>query len=219
MSAHLQRAIDKLMEELIGLSAKVEENLKQAVQAVEDLNAELARQVIDKDEEIDQKEMDIEEECLKIFALHQPVAIDLRYLVAVLKINNDLERIGDLAQNIAKTALRILAKQRIVKPIDFREIYDRVRHMVQKSLDAIVGLDLESARDVLQADNEVDDLNRKLYFKIMEDIKKDPLHVEVLSQYTHIARHLERIADHATNIAEDVIYLISGEIARHGRKL
>jgi len=219
MSAHLQRAIDKLMEELIGLSAKVEENLKLAVQSVEELDLDLARQVMEKDEAIDAKEMDIEEECLKIFALHQPVAIDLRYLVAVLKINNDLERIGDLAQNIAKTTRRILSKPEVVKPIDFQELYIRVRHMLKKSLDSIVNLDLESAREVLKADNEVDELNRDHYFKVMEDIKKDPQHVEVLIQYVHVARHLERIADHTTNIAEDVIYLISGEIARHGREV
>ena len=216
MSAHLQRAIDKLMEELIGLSAKVEESLKKAMQSLEERDVELARQVIEEDEAIDQKEIDIEEECLKIFALHQPVAIDLRYLVAVLKINNDLERIGDLAQNISKHAIRIVSHPVVIKPVDLQEIYDEVRLMVKQSLDAIVNMDIDAAGGVMNKDNEVDRLNRELYHKILDQIKENTSEAEILLQYIHIIRHLERIADHATNIAEDVIYLISGQIVRHG---
>ncbi len=217
MPRHLQRAIDKLMEELHGLSAWVEENVKRAIQALEERDGDLARRVKKEDEAIDKKEMEIEEECLKIFALHQPVAIDLRYLVAILKITNDLERIGDLALNIAKAVIRIVENPLIIKHRDFRSIYSKVREMVKMSIDALVKLDLKTAQDVLEADNEVDRLNRLLYNEVIEDIKKTPQYVEVLIQYIHIVRHLERIADHATNISEDVIYLISGEIARHGQ--
>ncbi len=215
MPTHLQRAIIKLMEELMALSAKVEESVKRAVQSVEENDAELARKVIEEDEIIDQKEIDIEEECLKIFALHQPVAIDLRYLVAVLKINNDLERIGDLAQNIAKHTLRILDKPMLKKPFDFREMYGHVQSMLKKSLDAIVNLDAQAAYEVLKEDDEVDRLHRQMAREVIKKVEKDPDDADTLIHYMNIARHLERIADHTTNISEDIIYLIKGEIVRH----
>jgi len=218
MSAHLQRAIDQLMQQLIGLSAKVEENVKRAVQSLEEKDTELAQQVIEDDKEIDKREIDLEEECLKIFALHQPVAIDLRYLVAVLKINNDLERIGDLAQNISRHSIRILSNPLHIKSpgFDLMGLYYNVQVMLKKSLDAIVNLDADTARDILKADDEVDRKHRAIAREVIEEIKKNPDNADVTIHFLHIARHLERIADHATNIAEDVIYLIDGEIVRHG---
>jgi phosphate transport system protein len=216
MSAHLQRAIDKLMKEVVALSAKVEESVKRAVLAIEEGDAELARKVIDDDEIIDRKEIDIEEECLKIFALHQPVAIDLRYLVAVMKINNDLERIGDLAQNIAWHVIDIMENPLMEKPADLRGIYKHVQSMLKRSLDAIVKLDVDAAREILDEDDEVDRMHFRLSEEILEEIKKHPDRAATLVQYIHIVRHLERIADHTTNIAEDIIYLINGEIVRHG---
>ena len=217
MSAHLQRAIDGLMEQLIGLSAKVEESVKRAVQSVEESDEELARRVIKEDRIIDQKEIDIEEECLKILALHQPVAIDLRFLIAVLKINNDLERIGDLAQNISKHSIRILEKPMLEKPFHFQEIYRHVRSMLKKSLDSIVNMDADAAHEVLKEDDEVDRLHRQMAREAVRKVEKEADKADTLIHYMHIARHLERIADHATNIAEDIIYLIKGEIVRHGK--
>lgn len=219
MSAHLQRAIDNLMEQLVGLSAKVEENVKRAVQSLDEEDAALARSVIKEDEFIDQREIDIEEECLKIFALHQPVAIDLRYLVAVLKINNDLERIGDLALNISKNTLKILEKPVLKNPADLEDIYNHVQAMLKRSLDAIVNLDAGAADEVLAEDDEVDRLHRELSAEVLEAIKKNPDKADTLIRYIHIVRYLERIADHTTNIAEDIIYLIKGEIIRHGSGL
>lgn len=218
MSTHLQRAIDRLMELLVALSAKVEDNVKRAVQSLEDNDIELARRVIKDDQEIDKREIDIEEECLKIFALHQPVAVDLRYIVAVLKINNDLERIGDLAQNISHHTIRILKQPVLVKPpeLDLIELYNNVQAMLKKSLDAIVRLEKTVANDILKADDEVDRIHKEYAREVLNQIRKTPEKAEVLLQFLHIARHLERIADHATNIAEDIIYLIDGEIIRHG---
>lgn len=219
MPLHLQRAIDILMELLISLSALVEESVKRAMQSLEEGNSQLAQQVIDDDKIIDQKEIDIEEECLKILALHQPVAKDLRFLVAVLKINNDLERIGDLAQNICKHATRILNKPLLEKNFDrsVLEIYNKVLPMLKDSLDSIVNLDADTANKILLADNEVDRLHRGFAQEMVEEIKKNPDKIETLIHYLHIARHLERIADHTTNIAEDIIYLTKGEIVRHGK--
>jgi phosphate transport system protein len=216
---HLHRAIDKLTEQLIALSALVEESVKRAVQSLEEGSSQLAHQVIEDDKIIDNKEIDIEEECLKIFALHQPVARDLRFLVAVLKINNDLERIGDLAQNICKHAIRILNKPLIEKNFNrsILEIYNKVLPMLKDSLDSIVNLDADTANRILIADDEVDRLHRGFAQEMVEEIKKNPDKIETLIHYLHIARHLERIADHTTNIAEDIIYLTTGEIVRHGK--
>jgi phosphate transport system protein len=219
MSMHLRRAIDQLMEQLISLSALVEDSVKQAVQSLEEGNSQLAHQVIEDDKIIDHKEIDIEEECLKILALHQPVAKDLRFLVAVLKINNDLERIGDLAQNISKHSIRILNKPLIENTFNrsILDIYNKVLVMLKDSLDSIVNLDADTANKILSADNEVDRLHRGFAQEMVEEIKKDPDKIETFIHYLHIARHLERIADHTTNIAEDIIYLTKGEIVRHGK--
>lgn len=219
MPAHLQRAIDRLMKQLIGLSAKVEESVSRAVQSLDEGDAELARKVIKEDEIIDRREIDIEEECLKIFALHQPVAIDLRYLVAVLKINNDLERIGDLAQNISGHTLRILENPVLEKPANLQEIYMHVQSMLKRSLDSIVNLDADAAHEILKEDDEVDHMHHQLSAEVLEAIKKHPGQAGTLIQYIHVIRHLERIADHTTNIAEDIIYLVKGEIIRHGTEL
>jgi phosphate transport system protein len=195
--------------------------VKRSIHSLEENNIELARQVIKDDKEIDKREIDIEEECLKILALHQPVAIDLRYIVAVLKINNDLERIGDLAQNISQNVTRILDAPVNMRTqhCDLQKIYNNAREMLKNSLDAIVNLDADTAEKVLKADDEVDRLNREFAREVIEEVKKNPEKAYVLHQYINISRHLERIADHATNIAEDVIYLVNGEIIRHGVKL
>ncbi len=221
MPVHLQRAISQLMKLLVALSAKVEENVKRVIHALEENNIQMARDVIKDDKEIDSREIAIEEECLKILALHQPVARDLRYLVAVLKINNDLERIGDLAQNISYHVIHILSRPVLIKParLDILGIYQKVQSMLKKSLDSIVNLEVNSAYDVLKGDDEVDHLQREFEVALIELIKQDPADADILIQYIHIARHLERIADHATNVAEDIIYLINGEIVRHGTKI
>jgi len=217
MPIHLKKAINRLMEQLIALSASVEDSVKQAVRSLEEKNIQLAEQVIKNDEEIDKRELDIEEECLKIFALHQPVAIDLRYLVAVLKINNDLERIGDLASNISRHSIKILSNPIPIRSSHFhiQEMYNHVQPMLKKSLDAIVNLDVDTAHEILKADDEVDHMHKDIAKKVIEEIQNNSDHADILLYYLHIARHLERIADHATNIAEDVIYLIKGEIVRH----
>jgi phosphate transport system protein len=219
MSAHLERAINNLLKQLSALSARAEESVRKAFQALDENNADLARKVILEDEIIDKQEIDIEEECLKIFALHQPVAIDLRYLVAVMKINNDLERIGDLAVNISWHTLDILSEPLLKKPVDFKQMCRLTQSMLKRSLDSLVNLDITTAHAILKEDDEVDQMNAELSAEIIEEIKKNPQKANVLVLYIHIARHLERIADHATNIAEDIIYLTSGEIIRHGKSI
>jgi phosphate transport system protein len=215
MRIRLQRDIDKLKKRIVRLGALVEERFHMAVRAIECKNSDLARKVIDGDIDIDQAEVDVEEECLKILALHQPVADHLRYIVAVLKMNNDLERIGDLAVNIAQRATIITEDYGYQIPFDYFTMAQRTGEMLQKSLDALVNRDMRLAYQVCAEDDDVDFMKNMMQKQFAEEVRKDPDNVESLIDLFLISRHLERIADHCTNIAEDVIYMISGQIHRH----
>lgn len=215
MSIHLQIEIDKLKKELLALSAIVEENVYHAVRALQERDADLARQVIESDGDIDQREVDIEEECQKILALHQPVANDLRYVITVLKVNAELERIGDATVNIAERVAFLVTEEPLDFPFDFPTMGQKARTMLHKSLDALIYLDPPMAYAVIRADDEVDNMNREIYGLTETCICKDPAHVRTYIHLLGISHHLERIADHASNIAEDVIYLSEGVIIRH----
>ncbi len=215
MPHHLQREIEKLKKKILSLCASVEENVRMAVKSIEDRDAALAERVVGQDPEIDQSEVDLEEDCLKILALHQPVAIDLRFIIAVLKINNDLERIGDPAVNIAERAQFLSTQPRIAVPFDLEALAEKTQDMLQKSLDSLVSLNAALARDVCRTDDEVDEINRRMYDLVKDAIRAHPEQLDILIPYLSVSRYLERIADHATNIAEDVIYMIEGVITRH----
>jgi phosphate transport system protein len=218
MGRHLEKEIDKLKRKALGLSALVEEMVHKALASVESADLGLADQVVESDSRIDELEVDVEEECLKILALHQPVAIDLRYIVGVLKLNNDLERIADLAVNIAEQTRPLAAAGGRGLPANIRAMARSVETMLGGSLDALVNLDANAAWAVCAADDEVDSLHRKQYALITTEIQNDPSKTEMLIHYLSVSRYLERIADHATNIAEDVVYLVAGDIVRHGGK-
>jgi len=215
MTSHIARETEKLKRRLLTLSADVEETYLLAVRALEERDEELAKQVAGSDDRIDRQEVDIEEECLKVLALHQPVANDLRFIVSVMKINNDLERIGDMAVNIAERALDLMAAEPMEIPFEFAEMSQKVYAMVKKSLDSLVKLDLQEAHEVIALDDEVDALHHKSYAMVIERIRQQPDNIEALISYLVVSRYLERIADLATNIAEDVHYLIEGDIVRH----
>jgi phosphate transport system protein len=215
MTQHMQRELEKLKKMILALSAVVEESVQQAGLSLEKMDIPLAEVVIDNDEQIDQMEVDLEEECLKILALYQPVAIDLRFIISVLKINNDLERIADLAVNIAERTLALAEEPRIPVPFDFAEMARKVQTMLKKSLDALVNMDTRLALQVCDLDDEVDALHKKTYVLVKEQIRENPDALNALVHYLSVSRHLERIADLATNIAEDVVYMIEGEIVRH----
>jgi phosphate transport system protein len=215
MPQHLQREIEKLKKKILSLGAAVEDDVKMAVQSIENRNPFLAERVIAMDREIDQAEIDLEEDCLKILALYQPVAIDLRFIIAVMKINNDLERIGDLAVNLAERAQFLSSQASIAIPFDLEALAEKTQGMLKKSLDSLVNLNAPLAREVCRTDDEVDEINRKMYDQVKDAIRAHPDHLDILIPYLSVSRYLERIADHATNIAEDVIYMIEGVIARH----
>lgn len=211
----LGRKIEKLKKQILAIGAQVEEHVRLSVKAIELANPQMAAEVIDGDEEIDQAEVDLEEECLEIMALHQPVASDLRFIVAVLKINNDLERIGDLAVNIAETAVFVGARSRRELPFDFSPMAEKTQIMLKKSLDAFVNMDEKLAYEVCAADDEVDYMKHVVHDQFERKIQSCSGDLEALVHLFLVSRHLERIADHATNIAEDVIYMVTGEIHRH----
>jgi len=215
MAKHLQREIENLKKRLLALGASVETSVRDATLSIEKRDADLAQKIINDDIDIDNTEVEIEEDCLKILALHQPVAIDLRFIVAVLKINNDLERIGDLAVNIAERAIFLAGQPKINILIDLVDMVHNAQSMLKKTLDALINHDAELAHKVCASDDIVDGMNRQMYLKVQETIVKNPEQISTLIHLLSVSRHLERIADHATNIAEDVIYMIEGQITRH----
>jgi len=217
MMGHLQRELEKLKKRILALGAAVEGRVQASVRAVERLDAEKAKWVVDADHEIDETEVEVEEECLKLLALYQPVAVDLRFIACVIKINNDLERIGDEAVNIAR---RVLDMVRDAGPgdqcsFDVRSLGEKSLAMLQQSLDALVHLDTDLAYRVLATDDDVDSLYWQSARGLIEEMKAGPGRVEFLLSQVFVARHLERIGDHATNIAEEVIHLVQGEVIRH----
>lgn len=215
MPKHLMKEVELLKKKILSLSARVEESVRRATKAVEARDGGLAQKVVESDIEIDLMEVEVEEECLKVLALHQPVANDLRFIVAVLKINNDIERIGDLAVNIGERALYLSAQPALGVQIDFHEMADKVQSMLRRSLDALVNLDSAMAHEVRADDDAVDKINHEMYEEVKVRLKKHPELTDTLIHLLQIARHFERIADHATNIAEEVIYMVDGEIVRH----
>ena len=213
--AHLQREIDRLKRDILSLSALVEENLSKAFRAIELRDPMMARQVMATDMLIDEREVEVEEECLKMLALYQPVAGDLRFIAAMIKINSELERIGDLASNIAERATEVAAAAPISLPGTLPVMADRVQAILEKALDALVRQDAVTARRVLAADDEIDDLYRTLLGQLKDQLRADAGNMDAIVTLFSVARYLERLADHATNIAEDVLYLVEGEITRH----
>ncbi|MHB0935872.1 MAG: phosphate signaling complex protein PhoU [Armatimonadota bacterium] len=215
MKRHMDREAERLKKHILTLSAMAEERVRESVQALINRDVALATQVVDSDNEIDLMEVDIEEECLKILALYQPVASDLRFVVAVLKINNDLERVADLAVNIAERAVFLAQHEPLDIPLNFDLMSEKSQAMLRKSLDALMTMNVSLAYQVGSDDDEVDELNRQMFVRIQEAMREHPDRIEPLGHLLSVSRHLERIADYATNIAEDVVYMIEGEIIRH----
>jgi phosphate transport system protein len=212
---HFDEELKHLNEKLLEMVRLVEEAISRAVRALVKRDAKLAEQVIQADEAINFLEIEIEELCLKLLALQQPLAIDLRFIASALKINNDLERIGDQTVNIAERTLDLL-KQPLLKPlIDIPRMATLAQKMVKDSLDAFVNRDTKLARDVLKRDDYVDDLNDQIFRELLTYMMQDPKTISRAVDLILVGRHLERIADLATNICEDVIYLVDGKMIKH----
>jgi len=217
VAMHLQRQIDKLNTMISKLAEAVELAVDKAMQAVENRDEAGARVVIAEDQKINSHEIDIEEECLHTLALYQPVALDLRYVVAILKINNDLERIGDHAVGIAEQAIYLSGEPAIdAVPFNLTGMAARVRQMLRKAFEAMISVNAEQAQEVREADDEVDSIHRHMYEQVETAMRQHPDHIPQLVSLMSISRQLERTADLCVNIAEDVIYMAKGDIARHG---
>jgi phosphate transport system protein len=219
MSRILIREVEKLKQMVFTVAARVEDALHGAIQSINEGDEHRALEVIEGDREIDQYEIEVEEEGLKILALHQPVAIDLRFIVAVLKINNDLERIGDLAKGIAKRAITIARSQPLPVEFDIAAMGERTQAMLKKSLDAAVRFEPDLAREVCLMDREVDEFNRRHYELAREQKLDNPAQFDAVHALLVVSHDLERIADLATNVAEDVVYMLEGDIIRHDARI
>ncbi|MDD4103021.1 MAG: phosphate signaling complex protein PhoU [Kiritimatiellae bacterium] len=219
MNPIFMRERDMLKEDILSLAGEVELRLNEVLKAAEQRDRESLLNWIDRDSEIDEDEVKIEEDCLKILALHQPVARDLRFVVAVLKINNDLERIGDIVVNIAEKGLRLSDAPSIDIFSWLIHMGKVAREMLKGSLDAFVTLDVAKAREVILRDDELDAMKKKVSETVVDRITAADTGTMTgaLLLMTGVARDLERIGDHATNIAEDVSYLSEGMIVRHKR--
>jgi phosphate transport system protein len=217
MTKHFQRELDRLKKMILSLGAVVKERVNMAKTAIEKKDARLAKEIVKRDYEIDELEVETEEECLKALALYQPVAVDLRFIIAIIKINNDLERIGDQAVNIAER-VEFIADQEVQDLVfDYSGMAEKAQRMLKMSLDALVNLDVDLALKVCHLDDGVDRIKVKAYDDIKAMVKQQPDRVGYFINLLLISRHLERLADHATNIAEEVIYMVEGEIVRHGK--
>ena len=220
MNMIFARESEQMKEAILRLAGEVEMRLTEVLAATERRDREALQAWMDRDNEIDEREVEIEEECLKILALHQPVARDLRFVVAVLKINNDLERIGDIVVNIAERGLRLTAFPVTPQQEKLAQMGRLVREMLKESLDAMIALNVARAVAVISRDDLVDRLNMEVIASVVAQATASNTGsvTESLILTHSIARDLERIGDHATNIAEDVAYFVDGTIIRHKNK-
>ncbi|MBC8350931.1 MAG: phosphate signaling complex protein PhoU [Planctomycetes bacterium] len=215
MSKHLNRDLDTLHRNLLSMCAMVEEMIHKAVDGLANPSEAFARELAKQDDEIDRWDVQIEEECLKILALHQPVAIDLRRIATVMKITSELERVADLGVHIAERACGLVPGKEIAVLDKLKEMAKIALEMLHCVIDAYVALDSGMARKVCAKDDAVDELNREIIEELVHTMKRSPELVEASMHLFSASRHIERVADHATNIAEDVVYLVEAEIIRH----
>ncbi len=217
MAVHLHRDLERIKKELLLLGSLVEDLTVRSIVALKERRAGLAEEVDLGDKEVDEREIRLEEECLKLLALHQPVANDLRFVVTVMKVNNDLERVGDLAGNLANRAEFLAQREPVKIPDEILAMGDRVPGMLRHSLDALIAQDTKKARQVLDEDEFVDETHKSVFRVIEDRIREHPDKVSEWIQLLSVSRYLERIADLATNIAEDVVFLVDAEVVRHRR--
>ena len=212
---HFEGELQALKNRLLNMGALVEERVHRAIQALMERNLGAAEDIVRGDQEVNELQIEIDERCLRLFALQQPMASDLRLITAAMKINADLERIGDQAVNIAEQAVRILAHPPLKPQIDLPRMAEIAERMTRESLDAFVRKDADLARAILARDDEVDELKDHVFRVLLTYMMADPATIERALSLILVSRHLERIADHATNIAEDVIFVVEAKDVRH----
>ena len=215
MERHFDEELKLLKNKLLEMAGAVEQAIYQSVKGLVNREEKLAHDVIQNDRKINDLEIEIEDLCLKLLALHQPMAVDLRFIAAAMKINNDLERMGDQAVNIAERASDLLSKPPLKPLVDIPRMADLTQKMVKDSIDAFVNSDAAMAQEICRRDDAVDDLNDQVFRELLTTMLANSANIERAVDLILVARHLERIADHATNIAEEVIYIVEGKVIKH----
>jgi phosphate transport system protein len=215
LTRHFQEELAILQQRLLSMGGLAEERLKDSVHAVAQRDPALVDRVLTGDEPINALHIEIDDRCFKLLALHQPMAADLRAIVAAVKINTDLERVGDLAVNIAEAGKRYLQHPPVKPLIDIPRMGDIAQRMLRDALDAFVRRDIQLAQVVLVADDQLDALKTQIFRELLTFMLSEPVTIEPALDLILISRHLERIGDHATNIAEDVIFMVSAKDVRH----
>ena len=218
MSVHLYNALGRLKRDMLTLASSAEEQVARSLQAFLEDNLDLAKETIARDGKLDRMEVELEEECLKVLALYQPVAHDLRFVVSVLKLTNDLERIADYGVHIAERAVALTGRNDVANVLDLGDMGQRSLQMLRKSIECLVNQDAKLARTVWQLDKEIDLFHKGNFEKLETHIKAQPNKAGVLLQLLSVSRYIERIADLATNIADDVVYIVEGKLLRHNRQ-
>ena len=212
---HLDKDLLRLENRIAELGELIIESTNRCIRCIETFDKTLTAEIVDNESIINEMEVDIEEDCLKILALHQPVAFDLRFIIVVLKVNNDLERMGDQALNIAERINFLSDLDRLVLDLDFNTMGAICRNMVEKSLEALKQRDVERAQEVVDMDDEVDALHSRNYRVLQKAMEVDPKIVTTAISYLTISNNIERLADLATNIAEEIIFMEGGQVVRH----
>ena len=215
MERHFERAIQALKTDIIRMSSLAEQAIAGAIRALLDRNGDLARMVVDNDDEINLMEVQIDNSVVDLLALQQPVATDLRFILAALKINNDLERIGDHAVNIAESAVKYSDMEPVKPFVDIPEMSRVTKGMLRDSIDAFIHSDPDKSRTVLANDDVIDDLNKKIVADLSALMRKDPDSIDQALDLIRVSRNLERVADLATNIAEEVIFITQAQVVKH----
>jgi phosphate transport system protein len=217
MQISFDQELSTLKEKILLMGGKVEQSIRLALKSIVDRDSELAKKVIQSDKDLNDLEIEIDEICHRLLALHQPMAGDMRFITSAMKINSDLERQGDLAVNMAKRALTLNQEAPLKPFIDIPRMADIALEMLKVSLDALVKRDSKMANQVRKRDDEVDDLNDLIFRELIEYMLEDKAKIKRALDIIQVSRDLERIADHATNMAEVVIYMVEGKDIRHGR--
>ena len=215
MQRHFHEELEALKQTLLAMGGLVEDQIRRAMRALVERDDVLAQEVIDRDRQVNTYDVEVDEQCVNLLALHQPTAVDLRFITTTMKIVTDLERIGDQAVNIAQRALELNPEPQLKPYIDLPRMAEKAQRMVKESLDAFVARDTELARQICAQDAEVDALKEQIFRELLTFMMQDPRTIPRAIRVILISRFLERVADHATNIAEMVIFLVGGKMVRH----
>ena len=215
MQRHFHEELEALKQTLLAMGGLVEDQIRRVMTALLERDSDLAQEVIDRDRQVNAYDVEVDEKCVELLALHQPAAGDLRFITTAMKIVTDLERIGDQAVNIAQRVLELNREPQLKPYIDLPRMAEQAQRMVKESLDAVVARDTALARQVCGEDSEVDLLKEQIFRELLTFMMEDPRTIPRAIRLILISRFMERVADHATNIAEMVVYLVEGKMVRH----